>query len=398
MATGRCLTAMSDTSHTMADADPGSNGQAPNLMPADEEFVPVITLPQGYTVTRYLKEAVRKIGGCAHQYKKHNGNPPETAEVKGYLEFLEAFLPWLELEGDAIMTPTILSQTNIRNALNVMSNPAYKCPEDIAARAKRIFDRFEEEEWGADREDKSGSEAATPISPTQPARITDYTYTLTRPPPPEHPIWGLKGIMHGFLNQPTASRKVNYVFDPRYAHEKRNCKVFGHNGLTPGDWWPYLKVALFHGAHGMSMAGISGSATEGTWSIVVSGSSKYKELDQDLGDTIWYSSDQSHENEDPLIIPSRSNMTKSLHTSYKNGKPVRVLRSSGKSYFAPTYGVRYDGLYTVVDVDTKKNAKGGLFEQFKLERRADQDPLKGICLSSPTPQQLADFDRVKEGY
>ncbi|KAB5513524.1 PUA-like domain-containing protein [Coniochaeta sp. 2T2.1] len=389
-----CLTAMSETAK---NADPVSNDQA------NEGLVPVITLPQGYTVTRYLKEAVRKTGGCAHQYKKHNGNPPETPEVRGYLDFLDAFLPWLELEGETIMTPTIRAQTNIRNALNVLSNPAYKCPEDIAARAKRIFGRFEEDEWGAGRDENSGGDdaEATPISPTQPTTptiTTDYTYTLTRPPPPEHPIWGVKGIMHGFLNQPTPSRKINYVFDPRYAHEKRNCKVFGHNGLTPGDWWPYLKVALFHGAHGMSMAGISGSATEGTWSIVVSGNSKYEELDQDLGDTIWYSSDQSHENEDPLNIPSRSNMTKSLHTSHKSGKPVRVLRSSGKSYFAPTYGVRYDGLYTVVGVETRTNTKGGLFEQFKLERRADQDPLKELCLSSPTPQQLADFDRVKEGY
>lgn len=227
---------------------------------------------------------------------------------------------------------------------------------------------------------------------------TDDMYQLARPPPPEHPIWGTNGIMHGFIIQSSLHRKFNYVLDPRCESEKRPFKEFGHNGLTPGDWWPYQKVALFHGAHGHSMAGISGHAQRGAWSVVVSGSSKYEELDRDMGDTIWYSSDQSHDNVDPLHIVYRSNMALSLHASIANGNPVRVLRSSGRGRFAPTRGIRYDGLYTVVKVVERKNAKGGLYEQFQLCRRPDQRRLEDVCDSSPTRDQLADFERIQEGY
>lgn len=68
-----------------------------------------------------------------------------------------------------------------------------------------------------------------------------------------------------------------YILNPRY--EKRQAKVPGHNGLTPGDWYPLQRCALAKGAHGQSMAGISGSADYGAYSIVVAGT--YKEVDDE---------------------------------------------------------------------------------------------------------------------
>jgi hypothetical protein len=134
----------------------------------------------------------------------------------------------------------------------------------------------------------------------------------------------------------------------------------------------------------------------------MNGSSKYEELDKDLGDTIWYSSDKSHENVDPTRIHTRSNMTLSLHRSIANGNPVRVLRSRGSGSssgaFSPMCGIRYDGLYTVEKVVERKNHKGGLYEQFKLVRRDDQKSLDEICRTSPTRQQVSDFNRIQELY
>ena len=367
-------------------------------------FLAIVALPEGHTTSTYLSQAKPKIAGLAVKYKNSDGNPPMNAEVQGYLRFLQTFLPWLEM--DVTMTPTIRNQSQIDKALQLLFDPKYKCPEDIASRAKSIYEKFEDEQWGKDNsegDDPDPSPVTSPLpSSGKPRRaagaiLTHDMYALARPPPPDHAIWGLHGIMHGFIIQPR-TRKFNYVLDPRYEAEKRPFKTFGHNGLAPGAWWPYQKVALFHGAHGHSMAGISGQERQGAWSIVVSGRSKYEDLDHDLGDVLWYSSDQSHDNVDPVRIFQRSNMSLSMHTSISTGNPVRVLRSSGKGAFAPAYGIRYDGLYSVVKVVERTNSKGGLYEQFKLCRQPDQVLLQEICQSSPAAQQCAAYERIREGY
>lgn len=373
------------------------------------DMVPVVTLPPGHTTASYITQAIPKLKSLAVAYKNcTDGNPQLKPEVQGYLKFIQTFFPWLGT--DAVMTPAIRNQSHIDKALEILFDPKYKCPEDIATHARQIYDKFENEQWGAEYDDTAdtGSEpdSTAPVSsrpsgrPRGPAAAihTDDMYQLARAPPPNHPIWGVKGIMHGFIIQPSQFRRFNYVLDPRYEGEKRSFKVFGHNGLTPGDWWPYQKVALFHGAHGHSMAGISGHPQQGAWSVVVSGNSKYEDQDRDLGETIWYSSDHSRDNVDPLRIVFRSNMTQSLRRSMSNRNPVRVLRSSGKGRFAPSCGIRYDGLYLVVSVAERKNAKGGLYEQFKLRRQPDQRPLEEICQSFPTPRQISDFELVHEGY
>ena len=51
----------------------------------------------------------------------------------------------------------------------------------------------------------------------------------------------------------------------------RPCNVFGHNGLTVSQWWPYRICALRDGAHGATQGGIAGSALSGAYSVVVSG-------------------------------------------------------------------------------------------------------------------------------
>lgn len=58
------------------------------------------------------------------------------------------------------------------------------------------------------------------------------------------------------------------IIDPDYP--RISAKVLGHNGLAPGDWFPFQLCAMRDGAHGESQAGISGSVIDGAWSIVVS--------------------------------------------------------------------------------------------------------------------------------
>ena len=74
--------------------------------------------------------------------------------------------------------------------------------------------------------------------------------------------------MHGVVLK-ISSRRRDYILDSRYP--KRDAKVFGHNGLDVGQWWPMQIVALFNGAHGSKIGGISGNSQTGAYSIVTSG-------------------------------------------------------------------------------------------------------------------------------
>ena len=74
-------------------------------------------------------------------------------------------------------------------------------------------------------------------------------------------------IMHN-IGLTNGRRRVYRILDKSAA---RPCNVFGHNGLTVGQWWPYRICALRDGAHGATQGGIAGSVHGGAYSIVVSG-------------------------------------------------------------------------------------------------------------------------------
>lgn len=305
-------------------------------------------------------------------------------------------------------------------------------PGDIAAEARTVLADLNARNWGAeapsDDDDGETMEDAAPpatsstatassssaptAATTAPTSSSSATTTVpgasssgtsaARLPHPTHPIWGLNGTMHGLIMIRTGPR-VSYKFDPRYlANGKRPANVFGHNGLLPGAWWPLQHVALFHGAHGHKMRGIYGTPSAGTYSIVVSGSSSsnYHDLDSDQGNTIFYSADSSHLNRNPNTVTTVSSDTRALQKSLATRQPVRVLRSAGpRRASAPSVGIRYDGLYRVVEQIEAVNANGGRYLKFRLVRlQQGQAPLNQIVGSSPTVQQKRDFERFRDGY
>ncbi len=85
-----------------------------------------------------------------------------------------------------------------------------------------------------------------------------------------------------------------------------------------------------------------------------------------------------------------------------------MLRNSGghARTHAPTFGLRYDGLYKVVTVEVKANTHGVVYRQFKLVR------MTGLCdgytqsaaefaqikTQSPTDTQVADYEKYRDGY
>lgn len=187
------------------------------------------------------------------------------------------------LEHDFEISPRYREEGALTGILKlVFDNPSFHFPDDLRNRARALYEDFEANEWGAvdtasdDDGDGDGDDDGDEQSPT-PASRTAVSMRI-RLPPPDHPIWGIHGIMHGVCPKTGVVRTTQ--LDRRYLAKKRSAKVFGHNGLQPGAWFPSQLLALFHGAHGARMAGIHGNAVDGTYSVVVAG--MYQDVDKEL--------------------------------------------------------------------------------------------------------------------
>ncbi|KAM7188663.1 E3 ubiquitin-protein ligase UHRF1 [Rhypophila sp. PSN 637] len=385
---------------------------SPSPLPASSPSPPPATMPSETSAATArawvssLEEGKRQIVTLLVKLKNRSKDiTPETLTDR--VEAVKSFLRYLEYEVE--MTPAIKAKLQLDQVLAAPERPDLSptAPPDIAAECRRLLEKYDDENWGADDvpDDPPAAHGEPDTSPTPSTAGTAAPtagttapdrHTTPMPLPDEaHPIWGLEGIMHAWALKPGNIRQ--YVADPRYTYKKGNPKVYGHNGFEPGDWWPLQKVAHFWGCHGAPIRGISGG-DEGAYSIVSSGASTYDALDQDFGDRLLYSADNSHDNTDPNRVTYTSNMTKTLHKSIATGKPVRVLRSAGgKKAYTPACGIRYDGLYRVTQVREVLNNQGGLYEQFELRRLPNQRSLEKIR-RIPTQEQQMAYTRMKDGY
>lgn len=181
------------------------------------------------------------------------------------------------------------------------------------------------------------------------------------------------------------------ILDPGKTHA--SAKVFGHNSIEAGTWWPKQICLVRDGAHGCIQGGIYGNVEEGTFSIIVSGT--YSDLDQDLGAVLYYSAPKPR---DDLGAAKEKNSDRSkiLRTSLHTQKLVRVIRGASKhSEYAPKVGLRYDGLYRVASEETGKTVKGVTLALFKLVRKPNQ---LAIDKDTPSAEQQKLFRRVKLQY
>src|SRR5271170_7223349 len=182
--------------------------------------------------------------------------------------------------------------------------------------------------------------------------------------------------MHGIKFKRGRNGMKVYTLDKAY---QRPANVFGHNGLKVGNWWPMQICALRDGAHGSRMGGIAGKANIGAYSVIISGGGGYE--DEDLGHTVHYTG-SGRPGEDQTLTTGNQALINSSHTKY----PIRVLRASkATSRFAPSSGLRYDGLYEVAEYDYIANQQGHMVYKFRLVRRRNQEDIK---LDVPTPADL----------
>ena len=179
----------------------------------------------------------------------------------------------------------------------------------------------------------------------------------------------------------------SYNLEPNYP--KISSRFVGEGHLKNGDWWPLQLAAVRDGAHGEVVAGISGSKSLGAFSIVMNMATekdsvdpmklditynKYPNFDLPNKDQIWYCGTQGQETQAGQT-GTRSAATELLKTSEEKQQPIRVLRGCKvKSKLAPTKGIRYDGLYHIIETACIHQELA--IWMFLLERLPGQIPIR----------------------
>ncbi|KAI4196420.1 MAG: hypothetical protein LQ350_006565 [Teloschistes chrysophthalmus] len=158
--------------------------------------------------------------------------------------------------------------------------------------------------------------------------------------------------------------QVSHTIEKDYPYGAR-AAVVGAGKLQNGQWWPRQICAVRDGAHGALVDGIFGASGQGAYSVVMSGTG-YSDVDE--GDVVKYCGTSGHADG-----PTRS--TRRMMESRTSGNPVRVLRSHKlHSTFRPSVGLRYDGLYRVIDSELLD--QGTSMWRFTLERIEGQTPIR----------------------
>jgi putative restriction endonuclease len=179
--------------------------------------------------------------------------------------------------------------------------------------------------------------------------------------------------------------------------------VFGHiPGYPVGSRFENRAALAEAGVHRHRQAGISGSASKGADSIVLSG--RYED-DQDFGNLIIYT---GYGGRDPATGCQVSDQpfslwNRALAYSSLNGHPVRVSRGEGhESRYSPSAGYRYDGLYLVDDYWQDRGRAGFQVWRFRLIRLPDhldqesdhQSGTEGIEVPSEAPRRETTVLRI----
>ncbi|EEP81762.1 predicted protein [Uncinocarpus reesii 1704] len=185
----------------------------------------------------------------------------------------------------------------------------------------------------------------------------------------------------------TVTRTVSRKFDTAFPF-KVPCNQIGEGTLRNGQWFSWQICAVRDGAHGEIEAGVS-SHGEIAISIVLGSGRGYADSDQ--GETIYYSGTHGKTG----VISAG---TKALRDSFTKRSPIRVLRSSrlpAINPYRPAQGLRYDGLYEIVDEEMMDEEKQ--LYRFKLERIEGQTPIRYQGPEKrPNPKELEEYDRLRK--
>jgi putative restriction endonuclease len=142
-------------------------------------------------------------------------------------------------------------------------------------------------------------------------------------------------------------------------------------GVREGDVF-VNRIALSEAlVHRPRQAGVSGGATFGADSIVVSGGYVG---DEDYGDRIIYTGHGGHDPNTGQQIADQElhRGNRGLAVSADEGFPVRIVRGAGgDATFSPASGYRYDGLFSVTRYWPDRGQNGYRIWRFELSKIGD---------------------------
>ncbi|CAG7854639.1 E3 ubiquitin-protein ligase UHRF1; AltName: Full=Nuclear protein 95; AltName: Full=Nuclear zinc finger protein Np95; AltName: Full=Ubiquitin-like PHD and RING finger domain-containing protein 1; Short=mUhrf1; AltName: Full=Ubiquitin-like-containing PHD and RING finger domains protein 1 [Serendipita indica DSM 11827] len=175
----------------------------------------------------------------------------------------------------------------------------------------------------------------------------------------------------------------------RLKERKQDPKQFGHiPGVPVGSTWDMRIQCSQDSVHAPTIAGIYGNATDGAYSIALSGG---YEDDVDLGYAFTYTGAGGRDLKGTKDAPKNLRTgpqtkdqsfehphNKALCVSCDKKKPIRVIRGYKlKSIYGPPSGYRYDGLYVIEQywMETGLNAHGYKVCKYAFKRLPDQPPI-----------------------
>jgi SAD/SRA domain len=190
--------------------------------------------------------------------------------------------------------------------------------------------------------------------------------------------------------------KAAWSFEKNYGL-KKDAHYHGNKYLVNGQWWPRQICAVRDGAHGASVAGITGPSPDepgkGAVSCVMSGET-YAAVNKDGGDEVLYA---GTEQDDPKHVGQPTPATRHMMDAVKSKLPVRLMRSANlpaDNNFRPKEGFRYDGLYTVLGMELLDKDKAHY--RFHLKRCPGQPPIRSSGVEErPTARELAEWQKIK---
>ena len=222
----------------------------------------------------FPKRPADSVVGYCTMYMARNQRMIEPVEKQAVFNILKS-LKSLDPISSSVMKE-LRVQELLRSILGETPRPSkpYEYPGPLQRNAFILFEQIEarlaEEEAIAKSPEPDGASSPRKRRRTSRSESTDVPSSL----PTTDPTF--RNTMRGVII--TTSPRRTYQLDPKMDPPKRRFDIFGHNGLTVGQWWPLRVCALRDGAHGHIQGGISGNATDGAYSIVVSGKSPLPSL------------------------------------------------------------------------------------------------------------------------
>lgn len=164
--------------------------------------------------------------------------PDDPKSVLG-LRAIRLALDWMERSLE--MTPALRDKTNIHRGLEVTwtKTDAYY-PEDVVARARTLYDKWQAESWGATATVEAEDEDDDDESPARngaagggdEAPLPTAQVVL---PAADDPVFGPGGMLYGVVKRRGPKGGVTYIRNPTLP--KVEYKIYGHNNIEPGTWY-----------------------------------------------------------------------------------------------------------------------------------------------------------------